>query len=289
MKRGLSRRQFLKLTSAGAVALAVPWALEACGSEEKVQFFTAHERATVEAATARLFPTDQDPGALEAKAVRYIENLLTAFDHDPPLIFAGGPFSGRQPFPHNETGQPSDSFPSNRFERFLPLSRVREIAWRVRLFGSANVPGGEFNDAVLGPTKGWRDLYREGIAALDAKSRELFGKDFIDLSPEDQDTSLMEADQEFVTKLLEHTLEGVYAPPEYGGNDGLIGWQSIKFEGDSQPLGYSIFNTTTNTYNEIPERPVSTANPDEDFTGFDDETAELIGGIATAIGGGRFF
>jgi gluconate 2-dehydrogenase gamma chain len=282
----LSRREFIKLTSIGAATLAAPWALEACG-DGTVQFFTAHERATVEAAAARIVPSDQEPGAAEAKAARYIEHLLSAFDHDPPLIFGGGPFSGRQPFPAN--GAPSDRFPKNRFERFLPLSRVREIAWRMRVYGSAATPGGDFNDAALGATKGWRDLYRAGLAALDAKSRELFSKDFIDLTAEQQDEALKESESGFVNVLTEHVLEGTYAAPEYGGNDGLVMWNALGHRGDSQPLGYSIYNEETEQLEELADRPLSTANPDEDFAGMDAEATEFVSNIVTAIGGERFF
>ncbi|MDP3767721.1 MAG: gluconate 2-dehydrogenase subunit 3 family protein, partial [Dehalococcoidia bacterium] len=199
MRYALSRRQFLKLTSVGAVGLVLPWALEGCGDGEDVpEFFMPDERATLEAVTARILPTDQEPGAREAAVVRYIENLLTAFDRDPPFIYAGGPFSGRLPFPDNETGEPSDDVPDNAFLELLPLSRVREIGWRVRLFGSANVPGGDFNDAALGPTRGLRDVYREGLQGLDATSQQLFTRNFVDLSAEDQEGVLDEADQEFV-------------------------------------------------------------------------------------------
>src|SRR3972149_3162037 len=68
VRRGLSRREFLKVSSAGALALALPWTLEGCtGDEKEVRFFTPHELSTVEAATARILPTDQDPGAREAQ------------------------------------------------------------------------------------------------------------------------------------------------------------------------------------------------------------------------------
>ena len=43
----------------------------------------------------------------------------------------------------------------------------------------------------------------------------------------------------FTALLFEHTIEGLYAAPEYGGNRGLAGWQDIAFPGDSQPRGYT--------------------------------------------------
>jgi hypothetical protein len=289
MRGGISRRTFLKITSAGAVVLIVPWTMEGCSDGEgRPRFFTDAERAALDAATARILPTDEDPGAREAHAVDYIEALLTAFEHDPPLIFAGGPFSGRTPQPDSSTGEPSDDFPENAFERFLPLTRVQEIAWRARIYGSASVPGADFNDGVLGPTKGWRDLYREGLQALDAKSRELFDADFVGLVPEQQDEALAQTDFAFTGPLIEHTLEGTFAAPEYGGNPELSSWRWARYDGDSQPLGFSVFDGPAGEYKELPATPVSQANPDEDFAGLQGEVLEFIETLATGLGGRRF-
>ena len=43
----------------------------------------------------------------------------------------------------------------------------------------------------------------------------------------------------FTALLFEHTIEGLYAAPEYGGNRGLAGWKDIAFPGDIQPRGYT--------------------------------------------------
>jgi gluconate 2-dehydrogenase gamma chain len=39
-------------------------------------FFTEHEWDTIEAASARIIPTDHHPGAREAKVVRFIDRML---------------------------------------------------------------------------------------------------------------------------------------------------------------------------------------------------------------------
>ncbi len=44
---------------------------------------------------------------------------------------------------------------------------------------------------------------------------------------------------QFTALLFEHTIEGLYASPEYGGNRGLAGWKDIAFPGDIQPRGYT--------------------------------------------------
>ena len=43
----------------------------------------------------------------------------------------------------------------------------------------------------------------------------------------------------FTSLLFEHTIEGLYASPEYGGNKNLAGGKEIGFPGDVQPRGYS--------------------------------------------------
>jgi hypothetical protein len=129
------------------------------------------------------------------------------------LIFAGGPFSGRA------GGEAS-------FGRFLPLSRHEELAWRTRIEGSLGLAEREFN----GPTRGWQETYRHGIAAL--------GHDFTDVVGDEQDRRLR-AQPELRTLLYGHACEGAYGSPEYGGNPDLAGWRAIEFPGDSQPRGYT--------------------------------------------------
>lgn len=285
MERGLSRRQFLKVTAVGTALLATGLAAEGCAAGVPANgFLSAHQRDLVRAASARLLPVEGEIGAAD-----YIERLLTAFDHDPPRIFAGGPYSGRLPYPDNSNGRPSNDVPADSFERFVPLTRAQEIAWRVRIFGSQNVPGGDFNDAVLGPTKGWRDRYQEGLRTLDGTSRVLFGASFVSLGPAEQDQALTNTDQAFVGLLLEHTIDAAYSAPEYGGNRNLAGWRSVRFDGDSQPLGYSIYDARTETFRERPDHPLSTANPDEDYSGFSPTTADLLDQLAAGFKGKRFF
>ena len=55
--------------------------------------------------------------------------------------------------------------------------------------------------------------------------------------------------------LFEHTIEGLYASPEYGGNRGLVGWKEIGFPGDVQPRGY------TATRSSVPTAPTRWTTP----------------------------
>jgi Gluconate 2-dehydrogenase subunit 3 len=122
-----------------------------------------------------------------------------------PMIFAGGPWSNRH------TSGP------DLMASFISLDPVAQIAWRRRLTG-------------------WQQQYRQGIATLD----QLAGGDFTKATQADQDKILArQAVSTFTALLFEHTIEGLYAAPEYGGNRGLAGWKDIAFPGDIQPRGYT--------------------------------------------------
>ena len=181
---------------------------------ERPRFLTPQEHAVVAAACDRLIPPDEtSPGAAAAGAADYVDGLLGAFLVDPPLVWAGGPFSGRA------GGQAS-------FARFLPLSPVEELAWRTRIEGSRGRAEREWN----GPVVGLQESYRNGIAAL--------GSDFADAPPDEQDRRLA-ATGDFARLLYQHACEAMYGAPEYGGNRDLAGWRAIGFPGDVLPRVWS--------------------------------------------------
>ena len=195
-------------------AIPVVAGLAACTSPSPppaaLNFFTEHQAAVVEAATARIAPGPEDdpaeaghPGAREADVTGYIDTMLGALDDQD--IYAGGPWSNRH------TSGP------DLMARFTPLDPVARIAWRKRIIA-------------------WQDQYTKGIRDLD----QLAGGDFTKKSPAQQDKILVnQSVSEFTSLLFEHTIEGLYASPEYGGNRNLTGWKEIGFPGDIQPRGYS--------------------------------------------------
>jgi gluconate 2-dehydrogenase gamma chain len=185
------------------------------------RFFTSHEAAVVEDATARIAPGPGDdpaeaghPGAREAGVTDYIDIMLgalgalSASQASPPasaMIFAGGPWSNRH------TSGP------DLMASFITLDPAARIAWRRRLAD-------------------WQQQYRQGIATLD----NLAHGDFTKATPAEQDKILAGPQASAFTALLfEHTIEGMYANPEYGGNRDLVGWKGISYPGDSQPRGYT--------------------------------------------------
>lgn len=194
------------------LAAAMPGVLPAASADAPYRFLTLHQAAVLDAATRRLIPGPQDdpferghPGAGEAQVVTYLDNMLAAFSFTPPEVHAGGPWS-------NRAGGTEDFM-----AEFVPLDRAQTYAWQQRI---SNL----------------QSQYTNGIALLD----QLAGGDFTTVSKARQDSILAQGQALSFTQLLfGHTIEGMYAVPEYGGNAGLVGWQDIYWPGDVQPRGYT--------------------------------------------------
>lgn len=177
-------------------------------------WLTAAEYRSLSAACDRMIPpADGRPSASAAGVPDYIDRLLGAFTFDPPRIWAGGPTSGR----HGADA---------RFGCFHHLGPLDDLAWRMRIEGSLGRPEREFN----GPVVGWQQRYRDGLAGL--------GPDFCELPGHEKDARLR-ADTDLCELLYRHVCEGMYGPPEYGGNRDGAGWRAIGFAGDVQPRGWT--------------------------------------------------
>lgn len=187
--------------------------------QELTPFFDVHQRATVEAAMARIIPTDDTPGAREARTIDFLEGYLSGIER----IYAKPDGSG-----------------------FEVLDGKQAHAWERRV------------DLI-------REKYVTGLAELDRRSRERCGADFVNLTEPQQDEMLRalegsgtdqpegtdgplsinyggpvepalqqtnaEADLDFFPLLVQHTRQGFYADPVYGGNADRVGWQVIGFPG----------------------------------------------------------
>ena len=118
----LGRRDFLKAATLLPLAGLVPRSLwETAAAAEAFGFFTTHEADVVREATARILPGPMDdplemghPGAREANVVRFVDVLLSALDHRPEHIHAGGPYGAAM-------------------SSFVGLSAVQRTAWEQKL------------------------------------------------------------------------------------------------------------------------------------------------------------
>ncbi len=170
-----------------------------------------------------LVPGDaSSAGATLTHAAWYLDQLLGAFRTDPPRIYAGGPFSGR----HGGL---------DGFAHFQPLTRVETLRWRTFLEGSKGLPEREWN----GPVIGLLQRYQTGLGAIATSAQAKYSKELVDLSRDEVNALLDDADADFVQMAYEHAVEGTYGDPVYGGNAQLLGWKAIDYEGDRQPVGYT--------------------------------------------------
>ncbi len=208
----VSRRAVLGGLGLLPLAAGVWGILPTASADTAYRFLSPHQAAVLDAATRRLIPGPEDnplelgcPGAHEANVVGFLDNMLAAFSFSPPLVHAGGPWS-------NRAGGTEDFM-----AEFVPLDRAQTYGWQQRIAD-------------------YREQYTNGIALLDQQA----GGDFTSVSKVRQDLILGHGKAEsFTTLLFGHTIEAMYAVPEYGGNANLVGWQDIKFPGDNQPRGYT--------------------------------------------------
>jgi hypothetical protein len=221
-------RDLALLTLLPGPALA-EWLAETSRPDGAGFFLDAAQMRTLRALCERFIPgppDDPDPGAREAGAADYIDLLLGAFERKPVQLFAGGPFSLREEGGHNH------------FADFIELDALEERVWRARIEGSRGIPEREWN----GPVVGWQERYRRGLELLDAAARRLGAAGFVELSAFKVRWLLRLATgelDEFLDLAFGHTLEGMYGPPEYGGNRGRVGWSYTRWPGDHQPHNYT--------------------------------------------------
>lgn len=187
-------------------------------------FFTEHEWATVEAATARIMPTDHQPGAREARVVVFIDRYLSGPDH----VYAAADGSG-----------------------FLQMTGQHAAAWRARQADMART----YRDGLA-------ELDRVSNAGLGADFVDL-DEDKQDralelLSGMPKPAAVTLGTVEPVTTFLQgtfdeglgffealclHTRQGFYSDPVYGGNKDRVGWQVAGFPGPA-----SLADTMDGTY-----------------------------------------
>jgi gluconate 2-dehydrogenase gamma chain len=141
----------------------------------------------------------------------------------------------------------------NRTLEFFSAADAAEIeAMAERIIpGDAESPGAReagvvyFIDRALATFDRERQpLYKEGLAMLQARTREMFpgATLFSQLKPEQQIQLLTAIEKtDFFEAVRVHTIMGFLADPSYGGNRGQAGWKLIGFEARSTfkpPFGY---------------------------------------------------
>jgi gluconate 2-dehydrogenase gamma chain len=204
-------------------------------SESDSRFFDDLQRRTIEAAMARIIPTDHEPGAREAGAIDFLDRYLSGID----FVYANPDGSGFTP----PVGKRAAAW-RHRIElvRRKYLDGIDELNQRSRAeFDEdfALLPVDQ-QDAVLtmieGPILGQEQAREE--------SESVAG--FTPPEPALQQIAA-EVDLEFFPLLVLHTRQGFLADPIYGGNRNRVGWDVIGFPG---PV--SLAETHAGYYSTLP-------------------------------------
>lgn len=93
------------------------------------------------------------------------------------------------------------------------------------------------DSGLAGDLRRHREKYVEGLRLLDQAGREKRGKNFVDLT-HDQQIEMLRALEggrgsgaAFFELIRMHTMEGFYGHPRYGGNKNFLSWKMLGFKG----------------------------------------------------------
>lgn len=196
-------------------------------SEERL-FFTAHEWDTIEAAAARIIPTDHDPGAREARAIVFIDRYLSGIGY----VFAAADGSGFLKL----SGKFADAWRSRQWDMQQTYRQgIRDLdALSKQHFEKPFVELSDSDqDHALELCSGKPKPAAVTLGTVEAATTRLQGTF-------DQGLSFFEA-------LCLHTVQGFYCDPVYGGNKDQVGWKTIGFPGPA-----SLKDTMDGTYTTTP-------------------------------------
>lgn len=197
-------------------------------------FFTDVEWDTVEAATARIIPTDYDPGAREAGVIHFLDRFLSGTR----FIYASATGDG-----------------------FLEIRGKEAEAWARGMAHRQRTYREGVSQMNVLSVEGWgRPFVALLEADQDAVLVEMSGKpkpEHVTLysesdinegegGPPPSNQPVNDEGMGFFDMLVFHTRQGFYADPVYGGNRKFIGWRVIGFEGP-ESLAATVNGTYTTT------------------------------------------
>lgn len=196
-------------------------------SEERL-FFTAHQWATIEAAAARIVPTDHDPGAREARAIVFIDRYLSGIDY----VYATADGSG---FLRLAGAEAHAARARNAVMKELYRDGIVELDGIAVRHGAADFVSADEStqDAVLAELSGSPKPSRVRLDEHEVFYSRLQGN--------------TDQGKPFFETLCFHVRQGFYSDPVYGGNKNRIGWKVIGFPGPD-----SLADTMNGTYTTAP-------------------------------------
>lgn len=125
-----------------------------------------------------------------------------------------------------------------RFEFFTPQQAAEVEAIAAQIIPADETPGAReahaiyfIDRALMTFDSDKKKVYNEGLALLKQKTRKMKGGSFAGLTARQQIRLLKSIEKtEFFELVRTHTIMGVFANPEHGGNHDQIGWKLIGFE-----------------------------------------------------------
>lgn len=187
-------------------------------------FFTDHEWETVEAAAARIIPTDHDPGAREAGVIVFIDRYLSGITY----LYAAADGSGFLQM----SGRDADAARSrNATMQRMYRDGVKELDRRARELRAQSFKEAseQIQDEVLEQVSGSAKPAPVSLTSMETYYSRLQGN--------------TDEGKSFFDTLCLHVRQGFYADPVYGGNKDQIGWKVIGFQGPK-----SLKDTMDGTY-----------------------------------------
>jgi gluconate 2-dehydrogenase gamma chain len=188
-------------------------------------FFTEVEWRLLDAATARIIPTDHDPGAREAQVVRFIDRYLSGTG----FVYASADGEG---FLRLE-GKEADAWQQRVTalqERYRSGLRELDARSQATFHRSFTDLGPEQQDDVLAELSGWpKPTSVQLQSVIDGERDGVPGSG--GAPPSNQ--PIRDDELDFFPMLVLHTRQGFYSDPVYGGNRDHIGWQVVGFPGPS--------------------------------------------------------
>jgi gluconate 2-dehydrogenase gamma chain len=193
-----SRRNFLKsglvLISTATLAGETPALLGNTRAEGTHRFLNESERRFLLAVVDRLIPPDERwPGAAEAGVVNYIDLQMSGAWGRGEMLYRHGPFRKGTPM----QGYQLEYTPAELFRRSI-LAINANFSSQAKSFDQ--LPADEKDAYLSSLEKGDFDL--DGVPS-----------------------------NTFFDFLLQHTVEGFFSDPIYGGNNNKIAWKMIGFPG----------------------------------------------------------
>ena len=166
------------------------------GAVEPSTFLTTQERVFIDAAVARLIPSDDlGPGAKEAGVTNFIDRQLAGAFGQAQTWYMQGPWS---------EGTANQGFQSRQTPAQMYRAAIEAIDAHCRqAFGDkafAELPADDQDKVLTDLEKGEMDL--QGVKA-----------------------------ESFFAAFLQNTIEGFFSDPIYGGNRDMVSWRLIGFPG----------------------------------------------------------